>query len=142
MQKAAGSATRTTAAAKKTAAKAAEPTAITSLPALKPPSCDWNFTAADKCKFHSLKTLQCDFVGCRVKFHATCKNIWEYNNNVEVDHFTKFCCNHHEHYQSFIANEREQKEQSIVDALAASAPGADKVRAMPRRGKKQNNPGR
>ena len=55
-QKAAGQATQTTAAAKKPAEVAAESTAITSLPALKPPSCDWNFTATDKMQVSQLDT--------------------------------------------------------------------------------------
>jgi hypothetical protein len=92
-----------------------------------------NFTATNKCKFHSLETVQCEFVGCGVKFHAACKNRWKSNNNIEIDQFSNFCCNHHEPYSTVIMNERKWQQESIANALAAAAP-------TPRRGKNRNNP--
>ncbi len=124
-QKAAGQATQTTAAAKKPAASTAESTATTSPPALKSPSCDWNFTAADKCKFHSLAPVQCDFVVARIDGNPTTTLRWITSPNSVA-----------------IIMKIINKEQSIADALVAAAPGADDVRATLSRGENKNNPGK
>ena len=88
-------------------------------PTTKEQLCDWNFASSNSCRFFGLERRACDFDGCEVIFHSSCKNRWKYDNNMTIDHMTGYCRHHHPNYAK---EGSPTKPATVGQALSAVAP--------------------